>query len=153
MVILVVVLASMQVVYNLAYWHDAHFIPLLQNFIKHDMIESFMKQYEGLPTTYNTGEIMSRLVKIPLVFTDFYAVLKNYIVPYVLSFCITAIVVFRLNWQMGIVLLLTALVIFAMFFISPYACGKASIVQEEAHANLDEQMDDILNNLQIIQSC
>ena len=152
MITLVVVLGVMQIIYNFAYWHDAYFIPSMQNFLKHEMVETFMKQYEGLPTTFNTGEVMSRIVKIPIVFTEFYSLLKNYIIPYVLSFCITAFVVFRLNRTMGVVLLLSALIIFSMFYLSPKLCWKISSLQEKAHAQVDEQIDDILNNLQIIQA-
>lgn len=153
MIILIITLSVMQVMYNLAYWHDAYFIPKMQSYLKHEMVDSFMKQYEGVPTTFNTGEVMSRIVKIPIVFTEFYSLMKNYIVPYILSFSITSIIVFRLNRIMGIVLFIAALVIFSMYYFTPKVCWKLASMQEKAHAQVDEQIDDILNNLQIVYAC
>jgi ABC-type bacteriocin/lantibiotic exporter with double-glycine peptidase domain len=114
------------------------------------MIESFVRDHEGYPLDFNTGEVMSRIVKIPLIFTEYFQNMKNYILPYMISFTFTAGLILHYNKLMGVIIICCALIIFIMIFLSPKICGKVAGSQEQTHATLDDQIDDILNNLQVI---
>ena len=150
LIVLVIILVSMQLLYLTINYSDAFVLPGLQNFIKHRMTESLMLEYDGKVIDFNNGQVMSRIVKIPLVLTTFYENLKNYIIPYMISFVITAFAIFKYNKFMGIIVLISAFLIFYMLFSSPSFCKEFSKIQEHMNSNLDEQIDDIVNNLQIV---
>jgi ABC-type multidrug transport system fused ATPase/permease subunit len=152
LIILVIILVSMQLLYLLINYSDSRVLPTLQNFVKHRMTESLMNQYDGRAIDFNNGEVMSRMVKIPLVLTTFYENLKNYIVPYMISFMITACAIFKYNKTMGFIVFISALLIFYILFTSPNFCSEFSKIQEYTNSNLDEQIDDVINNLQIVYS-
>lgn len=150
LIYLVIILIGMQVVYTLTYWEDAMLIPKLQNFIKHRMIETYVNGYDGRSLDFNSGEIMSRIVKIPLILTDLYANVKNYILPYILSFTITSIIIYNYHKKLGVIIFICAFLIFAIILASPTLCNSASRKQEQAQAHMDEEIDDMLLNLQVI---
>jgi len=147
LIILISIMLTMQVVYTLTYLHDAHLIPKLENFIKHRMIESFANAYEGRPLDVNTGELMSRFTKIPLTITSFYESIKNWMIPYTLSFAITATILMRYDLKIGSIVMISAIIIFTFIFTSHASCGKFSTQQEQTQSDIDEEVDDIIHNL------
>jgi len=150
LVILVSILVMMQIIYTLSYWHDAYVTPTLQTFIKNRMIRSILHRYDGKTIDFNTGEVQSRLVKIPISVVDFFATIKNYVLPYMLSFIITATIITRYNKTLGLIVCSCAVAIFVLILTSPSICKESTTHLEQTQANLDEETDDILNNLQNI---
>lgn len=145
---LVGILLGMQVVYTLTYWHDAYLVPALQNFIKFRMLESLTEHYEGKAIDFNTGEVFSRFVKIPIVVVELYQDFKNYMLPYMISFLLTAYIVWRYHNKLGVIILVCIVMIYLLIIFSPRICSSSGIAYEQAQANLDEEADDYLQNLQ-----
>jgi ABC-type bacteriocin/lantibiotic exporter with double-glycine peptidase domain len=148
--ILVTVFISMQIIYTSTYWHDARLVPALQNFIKHRIIESLSAAYDGRPIDFNSGEMLSRIVKIPVYITDFYQQMKNWTLPYMISFLITATLLLRYDRKIGSIVIATGVAIFILIFASPRLCNSPTKVQEVAQSAVDEEADDVIQNLQNI---
>lgn len=145
---LVGILIGMQVVYTLTYWHDAYLVPALQNFIKIQMLESLTNHYEGRAVDFNTGEVFSRFVKIPIVVVELYQDFKNYMLPYMISFLLTAFLIWKYHHKLGAFILVCIVLIYLLIIFSPRICGRSGLAYEQAQANLDEEADDYLMNLQ-----
>jgi ABC-type multidrug transport system fused ATPase/permease subunit len=147
LILLVVILMSMQIIYAFTSWHDAIIIPRLQNFVRHNMLTDLIKTFSQRNKDLMIGEVMSRLVKIPMTLVDLYELSKNFVIPYLISFLITASMIIRKDKTLGIVTLVLVLIVFGIVLLSPSACLPTTQRQEQSVALLDEEIEDVLNNL------
>jgi len=149
LITLIVVMIIMQFFNTSIYWHDAKFLPLLQNYIRNNMFQNIVKHYQSHPTISDlrTGEMMSRLVKIPIITIEFFERTKNYILPYIISFCVTSAYLIYFNPVIGILLAVTGFIVAYIITTSPNVCAQKAHRQEESLAKLDEETEDVLRNL------
>ena len=150
LVALIAILVFMQLFYTLSFWHDAKMFPQLQNHIRKGMLHDIMEHYQQTSTEVQTGEVMSRLVKIPMTTVMVFEQMKNYLGAYVLSFFVTAIYVFMQNWVVGLVLTLAGLMVVMVIISSPQSCKTSAMRQEKDLEELDEATEDVLRNLSTV---
>ena len=146
-IILIIILLVTQVLYSLTSWHDAIIIPSMQNYIKHEIVADLLKKFEFSCKEPIIGEIMSRIVKIPLTLTVLYEQIKNYILAYFISFIITGIYIMTIDKTLGIVVLTCVIMVFIIVVFSPLRCMSATEKQENSLSKLDEESEDILRNI------
>jgi ABC-type multidrug transport system fused ATPase/permease subunit len=149
LIALIAVMVIMQVFYTAIFWHDALFFPKLQNYIRHTMFDDIVKHYQTNPSLSDlrTGEMMSRLVKIPLITVEFFERTKNYIIPYIVSFTVICVYITYSTPVIGITVFLCGLIVSYLITTSPQFCAQRARQQEESLAKLDEETEDILRNL------
>ena len=149
-IILIVILLMMQVIYTLGSRHDAILIPSLQNFIKNNMIADFLNKFEGSHKEPVIGEIMSRIIKIPLTFTYLYEQFKNYTIANLLSFIFTSIYIMTIDLKLGLFLLTCILIVFGIIIFSPVGCVNSTETQESSLTTMDEETEDIIRNINTV---
>ena len=147
LVTLILVLIIMQCVYTLTYWHDAILFPRLQNHVRHSILTDIVQHFQQSEEDVQTGEIMSKLVKIPLTAVYVFEQTKNYLGSYVFSFIVTSIFIILQNWVIGTVLLVSGIIVIGIISRSPKVCKKTALHQEKSLEELDETTEDVLRNL------
>jgi ATP-binding cassette subfamily B protein len=150
LIILIIILLIMKVIVSLSSLQDADVLPKMQNFIKHEMISDMLKRFENSHVEPIIGEIMSRFVKIPIVFTHLYEDFKNYILAYFISFFITAAYIISLDRSIGFVVLASVMFVFSIIIFSPATCIKQTNNQDNSLSKIDEETEDILRNISSI---
>jgi ATP-binding cassette subfamily B protein len=150
LIILVIILISMQIIYSLNSWHDALIIPSIQNFIKHEMISDILHKFQYNNKEPLIGEIMSRLVKIPITMTFLYEQFKNYIFTTFLSFLFTASYIMTIDIKLGLGILIAIIIVFCIILLSPLNCIKVTEQQESSLSKIDDENEDILRNITTI---
>jgi ATP-binding cassette subfamily B protein len=150
LIIVIIILIVMQILYTFGSWHDAIVLPNIQNFIKHQMMKNIFENFEGTHKEPIIGEIMSRIVKIPLTITYLYEQFKNFILAYFLSFMITGIYIMTIDMKLGIVITICVLIVFIIVLLSPLNCMNATSKQENLLSEIDEQCEDMLRNINSI---
>lgn len=145
----VAVMLTVQMFYVLGYLHDAKYIPQMQNFIRSSIVKDIIEKH-----TYGTsdgdvriGEMMSRVVKIPIVTTSMYERIKNYIFPFFLSFIFTSAYVIYQDRTIGLILFICGFIVIGVTVTSPVFCMEAASQQESSMAKLDDETEDVLRNL------
>lgn len=149
LIALILVMTLMQVFYVSIYYHDAMMLPKLQNYIRETMFTEIIKYYQVNPSVgdLRTGEMMSRMVKIPLVTIEYFERMKNYLIPYMLSFSVTSAYIAYKDLTIGVVMFISGLLVAFLIASSPSMCARGAHDQEEKLAKLDEETEDILRNL------
>lgn len=149
LVALIAVMIAMQVVYMLGTLHDAYFLPRLQTYVRDGMLRDVLTHYRDAPSASDlrTGEIMSRLVKIPMAVTLSYERFKNYLLPYTLSFLLTSGYVIWQDRAIGLTLLTCGLLAVCFIAWAPAHCHARTCDQEERQAALDDETEDVLRNV------
>ena len=149
---LVSVLVVMQIIYSIAFLHDAALLPKFQNFMRDVVLKDFVRTQElmDLNGDVRTGEIVSRLAKMPLVVVSLFERVKNYLVPCILSFVITTSYVIYQEPVLGVVLGICGIIAVIIIALTPSRCHKDSLEQEASMAYIDEEMEDILRNLSTV---
>ena len=150
LIILVSLLTALTIVSTLSSWHDAYVIPKLQNYIKHDIIKNTLETFEYSYKTPNIGELISRIVKIPLIATHVFEQIKNFLLPNFLSFTVTSLYIIALDWKIGIVTFISIILIFLLVTISPLICLEQTHKQDRSLSKIDDEAEDIFKNLDII---
>lgn len=147
LVYLTTLLITMQVFFSVSAWHDAIVLPNMQNHIRHEMLSDLLKEFHQSEKEPNVGEVMSRLIKIPLTTTCLFEQAKNHLLPYLLSFVITSAYIMKHDWKLGLVILICILAVYAIILLSPSRCMNATVEQDVALSRIDEQTEDLIRNL------
>ena len=144
---LIIVLTLVQVFTAASSWHDALVIPSMQNFVRNEMVADLLKKFRFSNNDPVIGELMSRIIKIPLTLTYIYDQLKNYILVYIVSFTITALYIMAHDLILGIVVLISVFLVFVLVLFSPLTCMSATTKQDQTLSRVDEEIEDVLQNL------
>jgi ABC-type multidrug transport system fused ATPase/permease subunit len=152
LIILISTMVAMQFFYTATFLHDAYFLPALQNFIRQDMFRDIIEHYRINPSASDlqTGEMLARIVKIPLITIEFLERIKNSILPYCISFIIICTYIFSRNKPIGIVLFLSGILTAYLISTSPIMCASRAHHQEATIEKLEEETEDVLRNLPIV---
>lgn len=151
LITLVCIVVGMQVIYVVSSFQDSVIIPKLQNFIRHNMTSDLVERHAlGNANEFVIGDVLSRLVRIPLTTVILYEQFKNYIIPLSISFCITSYLIYKKDKIMGITLFCSAFALYVCLLISPSSCSSQAHDIDSQHAIIDEATEDILQNIPVV---
>lgn len=152
LIVLIGTMVAMQFFYTATFLHDAYFLPALQNFIRQDMFKDIIQHYRINPSTSDlqTGEMLARIVKIPLITVEFLERIKNSVLPYSISFVIICGYIIAKNKPIGITLCISGILTAYLISTSPIMCASKAQRQEESIEHLEEETEDVLRNLPIV---
>ena len=126
---------------------DAYTLPALQSFYREqllrDVFETFQREYDTLPT----GNVVSKIVKLPLVVRQIYHQLRNYVLPTVIISIVACGYYAYIDWGLGVLL---AVVLFAFYTYATMhstTCIPSSQARDATCDKLHEDVDDTLTNL------
>jgi len=143
----IVVLACLQIGYAMSDWDDAILFPKIQGFIQTSMLSTLFNNYETDYKEMLIGDLISKFVKIPHYLVDKYERIKNYILPYIISYICAIGYFFYYDKYLGIGV--TAIFVAYAYFVlrAPYTCNKVSVDKDNYQNYLHEEIDDVLQNL------
>lgn len=150
LIVLIVIFMGMQLVYSGTSLHDAIITPKMENFIRHEMFSNLLFQLQYSYKEPVIGEVMSRIIKIPITVSHLYQQFKNYLLVYLISFVITAIYIMSQDLILGIVVLIAVFFVFATIVVAPITCVSATGKQDEALSKIDEEIEDVMANIKTV---
>jgi ABC-type multidrug transport system fused ATPase/permease subunit len=146
------ILAAANVIYFLSSFLDAKLQPLLENFIRNAIFADVLQAKVGAHEEFNVGEVLSRLIKIPIVTSSLVELYKNGIVPYFIGLVVVSASIFNADKVMGCAVFVGITFAFYMFTAAPRRCAERSARVERSMASLDEEMEDVLRNSIVVLS-
>lgn len=143
----VMLLMLSQVMFTLIDTVDAYTLPALQSFYRDrllgDVFSTFQQAYETLPT----GDVVSKIVKLPIVIRHLYHQCRNYVMPAVIVSVCACLYYCYLDWSLGLVL---AVVLIGFYAYAVWRAGDCVPISQERDATCDTlhaDVDDTLSNL------
>lgn len=147
---LVIVTCTLVILQFIDFWNDytdTHLFPKLQAFIRSRIMTKLLNRYEDSIEELRTGEINTKIIKLPGTITQFIERCKNQIIPNMLLHACAIGLFFYVDTVMGVSLLVTVFVLYFVLLRGPNKCEKPTLERDSAFNNLHEEIDDNLRNL------
>lgn len=146
-IIVISVILIVQFLSTIGDWHDTLLNPEFQKFIRNNMLSKILDKYENNYEEITTGDLITKFVKTPSIFTQWFSRFKDYIIPYTLVFFSAAGYFLYYDKLLGITLIVTITLMIYLLLTSPYHCKEYTIEKSRLYSNIHENIDDILRNL------
>lgn len=146
-VVALVLLVVVQVGFSLGDWHDGIVGPKMQAYVRKAMINKVFETLENNNTEISMGDMMSRIVKLPEHIVDWFDKIKNYMVPYGITYMITIMYFMYYDLLLGSALLVLTGAFFYGVMLAPWRYMKRASLKDDALNTLHEEIDDTLRNI------
>lgn len=146
-VIVIITIVIVQLGFAVSDWDDTRLIPDMQAFLRVDFLQKIFDNFQTNFQDLNIGDILSSLLKLPNSLSICFERVKNYIIPYTISFIVTIIYFAYHDIYMGVSLGVVIAIYLLVVVGSPLACRGKSVERDIAHNALYEEIDDMLRNL------
>ena len=143
----IIVLAVVHILFLISDYHDSKFMPKLQCYIREKIVDRILENYEQQHTELELGNIITKIVKLPLVMVEWFERMKNYVIPYVIVFIVATLYFLYNDIQLGVALFIVLLVFTLLIIMSPFTCSKVSYDRDKCFNEIHENIDDLLRNL------
>lgn len=143
----VVLMIVIQLSFCVADWHDTLLGPQLQGYIRKSMMNKIFEKLETNNADILVGDMMSRIIKLPDHIVTWFDKVKNYIIPYTITYVIAVAYFMYYDLYLGTGLLVLTGVFFYAVLMAPWRYMKKSIVKDESLNVLHEEIDDVLRNI------
>lgn len=132
---------------------DIKYYPLLERELKLGIVDIVLKKIEINYDNVETGELVARLLKVPIHVSLMFDRVNKYLLPFLITFLIVIIYLFYINWKMGLIGTGMIAIYLLVFGILSYKNIKISMDREQNENNLMKKIDDKLqNSLNILTS-
>jgi ABC-type multidrug transport system fused ATPase/permease subunit len=143
----IIALVGVQIGYALGDWHDTKVNPEFQNFLRQNMLSTIIDKYENNYEDITLGEVITKFVKTPGILMQWFARVKDYIIPYIIVFICAVGYFLYYDIVLGVSLMITMIIMVYILISSPFKCKKQTVEKSRIYNQLHEEIDDILRNL------
>jgi ABC-type multidrug transport system fused ATPase/permease subunit len=140
-------LIIVQIGYSIGDWHDTKVNPEFQSFLRQKMLGSIIDKYENCYEDITSGDVITKFVKTPGILIQWFARVKDYLIPYTLVFVCAVIYFMYYDIVLGINLMVTMIIMVYLLITSPFKCKKQTVEKSKIYNQLHEEIDDVLRNL------
>lgn len=142
-----ILLVSLQILFLISDYHDSKLLPFLQSYIRDKIVKRILENYESNHVELELGDIITKIVKLPIVVTLWFERIKNYIIPYCLVFILASIYFIINDIYLGLGLVIIVILFIAILIFSPIKCSNISYKKDTCFNTIHENIDDIFRNL------
>lgn len=119
---------------------DTYFIPKLQSYIRTTIIKNIFEHYKDKHQEQDLGNIISKLIKLPLIIREIVSQIRNTVIP-IFLICISAVYKFlTIHKRLGVITFLS----FSVLGIITYTLSLNVL---KLYVNMDKNTDDIHENI------
>ena len=147
LIIVTSLLVMLQLLDFAADYHDTHFLPKLQAFLRSRIMMKVLDKYENSIQELEIGEINTKLVKLPSVITSLIDRMKNFMIPNMLLHSCAIALFFYVDKYLGLAMMITVVIMYVVISLAPQKCDNVTMQRDKAFNQLHEEIDDNLRNL------
>jgi len=151
-IVVIILICIIEIGYTVSDWHDTKLFPELQSFIRTYILKRIVDNNKTSFREIILGDIMSKIIKIPIYLTQWFERVKNIFFPYILTYILGICYFLYHDIQLGICLGVLIISYIYLIMYSPVLCKKRTILKDEIQNELHEEIDDTLRNLISIYS-
>jgi len=124
---------------------DAYQVPLLLKTFRSVFVRKVVEKHQGNWREVNSGEVLSKMLRMEHLVATWYPKLKSQVVPFVLSFLV--VVVYFLSTDVVVSLALAAAFPLGVWFYSDRRCDQVTQEATELNTRVHEEAEDVFRNL------
>lgn len=151
LVTFIAIVAILWILNAFLYWGidklDTYFIPKFQSHIRIHLISQILKSYSNSIIELPTGEIMGKIIKLPVIMRDLFQQCRRLLLPTFLVMMSALGYFFWIHKSLGFVFLIGSILFFSVTRGMERMCTRNSGILEEHHGKMAEIIEDVLNNI------
>lgn len=144
--------AGCQIMFSIMDRMDAYFIPNIQAFLREKIIDHIIKHHIHHADDIETGGIIGKISKLPVVISDLILQIRNYILPGIYVLVSATGYFFILNPVLGSLSMLGLLLFFFLMHFAIKITLNSSEKLNNAYGKLNAELTDLIDNLTNIYS-
>lgn len=127
---------------------DTKLLPRLQSFVRHRALQNILDRHEDSIQDIETGELNTRLIKLPTVITSLFERVSIFVVPHIiLHICVFVNMCINVDWFCAAYAAIATITVYIVTIATPYRCNDVAMKRDKAFAKLHEEIDDSMRNL------
>jgi ATP-binding cassette subfamily B protein len=146
----VAIIIVVQTVFLALDFEEMRLQPRMIEFVDTKIMRHLFEKYSTHMEELRTGDIITKLVKIPYAIYDYYEAWRFFIIPKIIVYIITAVYIYGHDKILGVVFGVLTTAIIAAIFCVPLIGKYVSIKRNQNYEELHEAMDDMLRNMPAI---
>jgi subfamily B ATP-binding cassette protein MsbA len=146
-VVIIAIIIVLQLGIFFTDYMEVSIFPRMCTFFRRKMIYYIVDLNETKYNEQESGSIIANLVKLPGTFFVLIEIIRIYIVPLTIVFCIAVAYFFTIDTQLAIALLIVVVAVLAMVYAAPNVCLGYSSKRDNVLNAMHTEIDDILHNL------
>ena len=128
-------------------WHSAHMRPKMDGFVRGRILEHVMRTHRGRYRDLSTGDVVSRIVRIPSIVMRWFNDAKDYVLPYSIVLTTTVIYFLRADPALGVAFAGLSAVVVALLAMAPAQCREVTRGRDTVFVAICDAVEDLLGNL------
>lgn len=145
--LIIAIIIALQIAYSLADYVEVHMFPAVQKFVRERMMTHIFKMQETNHEEMKTGEVTTKLIKMPALMYTFMEHWKNLYIPQAIVFIVAICYFLYHNWVVGVSLFALVVGLVTMIYNSIFVCEGVAMKRDWVYNQLYEEVDDVLRNV------
>jgi len=129
---------------------EMRFQPRMVEFLQTRIVRHLFGEYSTSLDDLKTGEIFSKLIKLPFALYDYLEIWRYFIIPQLLVYTLTGAYLYSKDPTIGVAFGVMMAVVAFMIFTIPNMCKGISMERDENFNALNEGIDEMLKNMPAI---
>jgi len=129
---------------------EMRFQPKMVEFLHTRIVRHLFSEYSTSLDDLKTGEIFSKLIKLPFALYDYLEIWRYFIIPQLLVYTLTGAYLYSKDPTIGVAFGVMMAVVAFMIFTIPNMCKGISMERDENFNALNEGIDEMLKNMPAI---
>jgi ABC-type multidrug transport system fused ATPase/permease subunit len=146
----VIVIILIQTVFIALDFEEMRLQPKMIEFIDTKIMRHLFDKYSTNMEELKTGDIITKLVKIPYAIYDYYESWRFFIIPKIIVYTVAAVYIYTYDKILGAMFALLTTGIVVAILCVPLIGRYVSIKRNQNYEQLHEAMDDMLRNMPAI---
>lgn len=152
LIFLISILVTVQLGYYVEEYLDMLTQPKLFDFVKTRMVSAILEKYDGDIVEIKSGQVVSKIVRLPEIIARWMNVLLEWIVPLVFTTIVAMSYFMFLDVQLAVYMSIMIGFVLYTILSAPKKCLKLSIKREQCLDDVHDDVEDVMRNLTSIYS-
>lgn len=127
-------------------------MPNIHKYVRELIMNHIFKTRENQFSEVSTGDLISKIVKLPHIVYNYIDYWKNMLIPNIITIIIALIFFIFIDFKLFLLLLLIIIIFISVVKISFDKCTITSLKRDESYTTIVSNVDDILQNILVVMN-
>lgn len=147
---LIITWALIQGLKLLSNYYEYKTLPIFQNTVRNHILEKVLSKYETDYEELKVGDIISKIMGTPRIFTDIFWLFKDFLFRNIIIVVSAFFYLYKHNKSLSLVFLFCMLVIFLVSYMFNKSCKQTVVEYTKVNDDIHEEIADTVSNIMSI---
>lgn len=147
---LIIIWALIQGLKLLSNYYEYKTLPIFQNTVRNHILEKVLSKYETNYEELKIGDIISKIMGTPKVFTDIFWLFKDFLFRNIIIVVSAFFYLYKHDKSLSLVFLFCMLIIFLVSYMFNKSCKQTVVEYTKVNDDIHEEIADTVSNIMSI---